>query len=295
MEYITSFFEAFLGLMKTFRIADLLDVAVVAFIIYSTIKLVRDTRAGQLLKGILILLVAYSASYILNLRMLSSILGYLFQFGVMALLIVFQPELRKGLEQIGRSDIGSYWSFATSIKGQADYSQRVMKSIDVVSKVADMFKKSKTGALIVFERKTKLGEIIDTGTIIDAVPSVELIGNIFYNKAPLHDGAMMMKDGVVRAAGCILPLTKNEHISTDLGTRHRAAIGMSEESDAVVVVVSEETGNISVVTSGTIKRNYTKETLKLELQMLLLPDINDIPQRKILRPSLRKVRKNVKK
>ena len=141
----------------------------------------------------------------------------------------------------------------------------------VIKTFINNFQKSKTGALIVFEKQTKLGEIIDTGTIVDAQPSVPVIGNIFFNKAPLHDGAMVVRDGKVYAAGCILPLTKNNNISTDLGTRHRAALGISENSDAIIVVVSEETGTISIAKNGVITRNYTRETLSMELEDELIP------------------------
>ena len=134
-----------------------------------------------------------------------------------------------------------------------------------------MFHKTKTGALIVFERQTKLGEIVNTGTVLNAIPSTPIIGNIFFNKAPLHDGAMVVRDGMVYAAGCILPLTKNDQVSIDLGTRHRAALGISEYSDAVIVIVSEETGTISIAVNGVLTRDYTKETLKGELEALLLP------------------------
>lgn len=267
---ISGLFRSFVSLMNTFGIADLLDVSVVAFIIYSLIKIVRETRAEQLVKGIVILVIGYFLSYQFNLKMLSTILDSVFQFGVIALIVVFQPELRRALEQIGRSKLGDYWSFPA--KDSEEYIKAQKDAIKAVSDAADGFKRSKTGALMVFERKTKLGDIIDTGTIIDAKPSVAILGNIFYNKAPLHDGAMILRDGMVYAAGCILPLTRNENVSIDLGTRHRAAMGMSENSDAVVVVVSEETGSISIAINGVLKRNYNRETLERELRDLILPE-----------------------
>lgn len=267
---ISGLFRSFISLMNTFGIADLLDVSVVAFIIYSLIKIVRETRAEQLVKGIVILLIGYFLSYQFNLKMLSTILDSVFQFGVIALIVVFQPELRRALEQIGRSKLGDYWSFTS--KDSEAYIKAQKDAIKAVSDAAYGFKQSKTGALMVFERKTKLGDIIDTGTIIDAKPSVAILGNIFYNKAPLHDGAMILRDGMVYAAGCILPLTRNENVSIDLGTRHRAAMGMSENSDAVVVVVSEETGSISIAINGILKRNYNRETLESELRYLILPE-----------------------
>ena len=289
---ISSLFKSFISLMNTFGIADLLDVSVVAFIIYSLIKIVRETRAEQLVKGIFILVIGYFLSYQFNLKMLSTILNSIFQFGVIVLIFVFQPELRRALEQIGRSKLGDYWSFPTG--NNEEYIKLQKNAIKVVANAAEEFKQSKTGALMVFERKTKLGDIISTGTIVDAKPSVAILGNIFYNKAPLHDGAMILRDGSIYAAGCILPLTRNENVSIDLGTRHRAALGMSENSDAVIVVVSEETGSISIAMNGILKRNYNRETLERELIDLILPESTEGNIRKLgsLRP--RRENKNEK-
>ena len=289
---MSSLFKSFISLMNTFGIADLLDVSVVAFIIYSLIKIVRETRAEKLVKGIFILVIGYFLSYQFNLKMLSTILNSIFQFGVIVLIFVFQPELRRALEQIGRSKLGDYWSFPTG--NNEEYIKLQKNAIKVVADAAEEFKQSKTGALMVFERKTKLGDIISTGTIVDAKPSVAILGNIFYNKAPLHDGAMILRDGSIYAAGCILPLTRNENVSIDLGTRHRAALGMSENSDAVIVVVSEETGSISIAMNGILKRNYNRETLERELIDLILPESTEGNIRKLgsLRP--RKENKNEK-
>jgi diadenylate cyclase len=274
MDFIISLWNVFLQLIKNFRIADALDILLVTFIIYNAIKLVRETRAGQLVRGILVLLIVWILSYWLNLFLIRSIINYLFQFAFIAVLIIFQPEIRRALEQIGRSGIraGKGWSFGLSfVSGvEEEKLQKKRKAVNAVVDAAVQMSRQKTGALIVFEMKTKLGDIIDTGTIVEAVPSAQIICNIFFNKAPLHDGAMIIRDGMVYAAGCILPLTKSDNVSIELGTRHRAAIGMSENSDAVIVVVSEETGQISVVTNGTITRNYTRETLNSELENLVL-------------------------
>jgi diadenylate cyclase len=180
---------------------------------------------------------------------------------------MFQPEIRRALEHIGHSKISNYGNLVSSGESIENIQK---KCICAVTTCAAAFQMSKTGALIVFERQTKLGDIIETGTIIDAEPSVTLIGNIFFNKAPLHDGAVIIRDGRIYAAGCILPLTKNENVSTDLGTRHRAAIGMSENSDAILLTVSEETGNISLTTNGVLKQNYTKDSLRKELEKVIL-------------------------
>ena len=204
-EWVQSAFNGFIVLMNTFRLTDVLDIAAVSFIIYSVIKLVRETRAEQLVKGIIILIIAFALSFQFNLKMLSSLFSSFFQFSVLAVLILFQPELRRALEQMGSSKLGKYWTNLASTPAEEE-----------------------TVALIVIERQTKLGEIVNTGTVLNAIPSTPIIGNIFFNKAPLHDGAMVVRDGMVYAAGCILPLTKNDQVSIDLGTRHRAALGISE-------------------------------------------------------------------
>lgn len=268
---IVSLYNSFIAAMMTFKATDILDILIVSFIIYSLIKIMRETRAEQLVKGILILLVAYAVSGLFSLKMLNSLFTSFFQFSVLAVLIVFQPELRSALEHIGRSKIGKYWTGLTASTAEESHIKQMRKCINSVVEIANQFQKSKTGALIVFERQTKLGEIIDTGTIIDAEPSAEMIGNIFFNKAPLHDGAMIIREGKIHAAGCILPLTKNNNISTDLGTRHRAGLGISENSDAVIVIVSEETGTISIAKNGIITRNFTRETLSMALEEDLIP------------------------
>ena len=290
MDFIFAAWNSLVQLLQQFRPSDALDVILVTFIVYNVIKIVRETRAGQLVKGILILLVVWGLSYWWQLFMIENLLAYLFQFGVVALLVVFQPEIRHALEQIGRSGIRNRgWSFLMP-KDEELLTQKKRRAINAVVDAAALMSKQKTGALIVFEMSTKLGDIIDTGTIVDALPSPQIICNIFFNKAPLHDGAMVVREGMVYAAGCILPLTKRTRVSIELGTRHRAAIGMSENSDAVVVVVSEETGQISVVVNGVITRNYTRETLKSELESLILKDESDEKRQGRL-PSFRRAKK----
>lgn len=293
---IVTVYDWFVALMITFKVTDVLDIVVVSFIIYNLIKIVRETRAEQLVKGILILLIAFAASSIFNLKMLYSLFTSFFQFSVLAILIVFQPELRRALEQIGRSKIGKYWNnFSQSNGIEEEKIKQTKRGIKCVVEAAAEFQKSKTGALIVFERQTRLGDIIDTGTIIDAEPSVPMIGNIFFNKAPLHDGAVVMRDGKIYAAGCILPLTKNNStVSVDLGTRHRAALGISENSDAVIVVVSEETGTISMALNGVITRNYTRETLNVALEEQLIPKSSEKSDRIPIITSIASLRKGKK-
>lgn len=293
MDYINVMWNSIIQLISQFRFLDALDIILVTFIIYSGIKLVRETRAGQLVKGIIVLLLLWAVSF-KRLYMMQTILNYLFQFSFIAVMVVFQPEIRRGLEQIGRSGIGhkTGWFLGLNPGVAEERMQQNRRAVNMVVDAASQMSKQKTGALIVFEMKTKLGDIIDTGTIIHAVPSVPIISNIFFNKAPLHDGAMIIRDGQVYAAGCILPLTKNDMVAIELGTRHRAAIGMSENSDAVVVVVSEETGQISVVVNGVITRNYSRETLKSELETLVLSNEKEQGEKKqSWIPSIRRVKK----
>lgn len=286
-EEIVNAYNWFVATMNAFQTTDVLDIMAVSFIVYNLIKIMRETRAEQLVKGILILVVAFFISGIFKLRMLNTMFNSFFQFSVLAVLIMFQPELRSALEHIGRSKIAKYWNNLSG--GREVEEEKIRKTklgINCVVEAASSFQKSKTGALIVFERQTKLGDIIDTGTIINAAPSVPMIGNIFFNKAPLHDGAMIVRDGVLYAAGCILPLTKdNSSVSVDLGTRHRAALGISENSDAVTVVVSEETGTISIALGGVITRNYTRETLSAALEELLVPAVTEQSERTPVKPS----------
>ena len=275
MDFILTNFNAFIALMRTFTVSDFLDILIMSFIIYSFIKLIRETRASQLVKGILILIVAYIASFQFNFRMLSYLLNKFFEFGIIALLVVFQPELRRALEQIGRSKISRYWMSSSPHKYNVASYKLQQKCIHTVVDAIFLLQQTKTGALIVFERQTKLGDIVDTGTVLRAKPSVPIIGNIFFNKAPLHDGAMIIRGTVIYAAGCILPLTKNENIDPNIGTRHRAALGISENSDAIAIVVSEENGTISIAINGILTRNYNKEELISFLEKNLLLKIEE--------------------
>ena len=261
-----------LNIAKSFQFKDAIDILIVTLLIYGVVKLVRETRAGQLVKGLIIIVAIYIVSFYLDLVMVSQILHYFFTFAFVAILIVFQPEIRKALEQMGRSNMGQ--SLAKAVGAGKDRSQekvQIRKAINAVVDGVAILQQMKMGALIVFERQTKLGEVIETGTIIDCEPSGQIVGNIFFNKAPLHDGAMIIRNGMVHAAGCILPLTKNASVSAELGTRHRAALGMSEESDAIAVVVSEETGQISVAVNGVLARRFTRETLRDVLESYLIP------------------------
>ena len=270
-EAIASWGEWLVSLAMNFQFQDAGDIIIVAFLIYGVVKLVRETRAGQLVKGLFLLVILFIISSYFNLVMVSRVLAYFFQFAFVAILIVFQPEIRKALEQVGRNNVGQSIAAVVTGRDRSYDRAQIRKAINAVVDGVGILQQLKMGALIVFERKTKLGDIIETGTQINCEPSGQIVGNIFFNKAPLHDGAMIIRDGMIHAAGCILPLTKNTSVSAELGTRHRAALGVSEESDAVVVVVSEETEQISVAVNGVLARRFTRDTLRDVLEGYLIP------------------------
>lgn len=290
METINQLIENFLAIMRTFRFKDLVDIIAIGMIIFYITKLVRETRAVQLVKGIFVLLVLYGAANLFNFTMMTALLNRFFEFAVIVLFIVFQPEIRKFLEQLGRSNYTYRWMKGMLIGSSGDSElPLVSQYISIYVESVMQLHEHKTGALIVFERRTRLGDIADTGTIINATPSIMMIGNVFFNKAPLHDGAMIVRDGKVYAAGCILPLTHdNKNVDDNLGTRHRAAIGVSEVSDAVVVVVSEETGAVSIALNGEIRRNFNRETLTRELNRLLVQEEVETPEKFSFRKGAKK-------
>lgn len=262
------FFNQILYAVASMRIPfDLIDILLMAFFIYKAIEFLRETRAGQLAKGLFLLFALYFLANWWKLATLKWVLSRFVDYIIIAVAIIFQPEIRRILERVGHTKL-------VGGQGQMMDSEPIEVCIANVSKAAGIMQENKIGALIVFERATQLGEIIDTGTVINATPSVQLINNVFYPKSPLHDGAMIIRDGRLYAAGCILPLTQREDLSSQLGTRHRAAIGMTENSDAVVLVVSEETGNISIVSNGQIKRNYNAISANEELHRLLVGESN---------------------
>ncbi len=271
---VVTVWQDIIGVTKTITIFDILDVGVVAYLIYQGVILVRETRAVQLVKGILSILLLYLLANTMGLKSLSFIMKNILQIGAIAVLVVFQPELRRALEQMGRTKFTGLQLF-TSVSESTEDNSKWRMAIEAISISSSSFSRHKIGALIVIERQTKLGEIIKTGTVIDSVCSGELIGNIFFPNSPLHDGALVVRGGRMYAAGCFLPLSDNYEISRELGTRHRAALGMSENSDAIVIVVSEETGMITIAREGKLKRGYTPETLGKELSSILLTDSSD--------------------
>lgn len=240
---------------------DIIDIALVAVILYYTIKFVRETRAAQLVKAILIFFVVFLISSLLNLTTISFLLEYIFQYGLVAIAIIFQPEIRRGLEKIGRSKFNIKLFDVISKQNQDDSNSKWKYAIEPICEACYRLSSEKTGALIVIERTIRLGESVERAVVIDSIPSVSLITNIFFINSPLHDGGLIVRDGRLYAASCFFqPSDKVENIS--LGSRHRAALGVSEVSDAIVIVVSEETGIISIATEGRLIRDFTKDTLK---------------------------------
>lgn len=262
---------AIVSVLSTLEIRDIFDFLVLAYIVYLMLKLIRETRAGQLVKGILLLVAGYFISTFLKLKVMQYILEKVLDIGVLAMIILFQPELRRVLEKFGRTQLGVHFLGLTS----DEIVQKWNVAIESICDSCVELSASCTGALIVVERQVRLGEQIETGTILNAQPSKEIFGNIFYPKTPLHDGAVIMRDGIILAAACFLPKPQNDAIiNKKLGSRHRAAIGMSENSDAVIIVVSEETGQISVAMNGVLTRDYTREKLKQLLKSEIFNDSN---------------------
>ena len=254
-----------LGVLEGITVGDILDIIIVTYLLYKAIQFIRETHAGQLLKGLLILLAVNIVVRALDMEMMSILLQTVWSIGLIAIIILFQPELRHLLERLGRSKLSFLGKNLTTQQTE----ESIKTTIDAVSKACNSMSASKTGALIVFENQTILDNVISSGTMVDADVTNEMLCNIFFPKAPLHDGAVIISEGKIKAASCILPLTSTGDINRELGTRHRAAIGLSEQSDAVVVVVSEETGIISIAHKGEIKRNLNSVTLKAELEVLI--------------------------
>ena len=264
MSAILDYFRYVGEQLASIRPVDILDILLVAFVFYYLFQFMRKRRAGKLLAGILLLIVLLLVSEIAQMKALNFILTNVFSVGILSLIIVFQPELRSFLEKVGGT---RFFSF----RGKFDNSQEVAvkEMLSRVGDAAEYFSKSKTGALIVFERDTKLGDQSRSGTVVNADISSDLLKNLFFNKSPLHDGAVIISEGRIHSAGCVLPLSSNTDLVRELGTRHRAGIGMSENSDAVVLIVSEETGVISIAVEGELKRGFTRETLEEYLYLRL--------------------------
>lgn len=263
---LSSFWELLVYVVTNIRIVDILDILVIAFLIYKCIDFFRKTRGGQLVKGLILLLIMSLVAQWLDMVTVNWIMVRIIDSLLIIAVVIFHPEIRRVLERVGTSKLGLLGKGSVTDAEEENLS----KCIDAACKAAGTMQEQKCGALMVFERNTQLGEIISTGTLVDAEATSPLICNIFYPKSPLHDGGMILRNGRVYAAGCILPLTQNTNLSRELGTRHRAAVGMSENSDAVVVVVSEETGNISLAVNGELRRGFDAITLHNELAELLI-------------------------
>lgn len=275
MENVAQFFKNIFMLIEkyillrfeTFGISDIFDILILTVIFYFVYLFISDRRAGKLAFGLLLIFGFFILSSIFNLTSVKMIFQNFFQAGILALLILFQPELRAALEKVGSTPIQKILNISGDVKNTA----LATKAVNEITEAVCDLSMEKTGALIVLERTTKLGDYIKTGTIINAEITSNLIKNLFYNKAPLHDGAVIVRDYHIYSAGSFLPLSTNKDIISDLGTRHRAAIGISELSDALVIVVSEETGNISIASEGTLKRNFNYRTLKNALTKAIVP------------------------
>lgn len=265
MEGILYLLQEFKGKVVLFGISDVVDIAIMAFLIYKVIMLMRRTNSGAVAKGVLLLLFALGVSTFFHLNTVSYLLQQLMVWGVVALVVIFQPEIRRFLEQMGRTSLGKVF---TPEEARNELDSAITQTVDAYTSLS----KSKTGALMVFERKNMLDDAIKTGTALDCTVNAELLKNIFWNKAPLHDGAVIVRAGRIVGAGCMLPMSGNVNLSRELGMRHRAGIGASEHTDAVVAIVSEETGSISVAVGGMLKRHLAPETLERLLRNELLPE-----------------------
>ena len=282
MKEIVSFFNNIGRTLPTITAIDIIDILLVAFVIYAVINLIHTTSAAKIAKAIILLLLLTLLTDLVNLHAMNYILDKILELGFVALVIVFQPELRRMLEKLGGRSI-------TELLVKPSSADDTENAITQAVAACEIMSNEKTGALIVFERDNSLEQICKTGTTVDAAVSQELIRNIFFPKASLHDGAMVIRNGRIEAAGCVLPLSENRHLSTDLGTRHRAGVGMSEASDAVVLIVSEETGTMSVAIGGMLKRHLAPETLERMLRKELIREQTN--QENVFRRLLRKKKK----
>lgn len=285
-ETIQMIFQGYFPLIRI-QLADILDIAIMTGVIYKLLWMLRKTSSGRVLRGILILLLAMVVSSAISLTATSFLLKQVVELGVLVLVILFQPEIRRFLEQVGRSSLGKVFA-------QREERNELDSAITQTVEAYTSLSRSKTGALMVFERKNMLDDAIKTGTALDCTVNAELLKNIFWNKAPLHDGAVIVRSGRIAGAGCMLPMSGNVNLSRDLGMRHRAGIGASEQTDAVVAIVSEETGSISVAVGGMLKRHLSPDTLERLLRNELLPEQEQEEEPKFKLSNLLRSRKGEK-
>lgn len=291
-ENMSVLWERLVALFSSYNIiTDTLDIALVAFLIFSAIKMLKETRGIQIVKGLVLVGVVYFVINLLNMQASTYLFKTILGDFILVLIILFSPEIRHALETMGRSRLG-FLNFFGAQQGDALYERKKRAILEICKACNDMSSK-KIGALIVFERETMLGDVIKTGTTVDSKVSKELIGSLFFPNSPLHDGGVIIRDGRVHAAGCILPLTSNENISTELGTRHRASLGITENSDAVVVIVSEETGSISIACEGSLERGVSDGVLIERLMGYLLPNKDENSKKSFI--SLLKIKSKEKR
>ena len=251
----------YLGLIE---FTDILDMAIIAFVIYHLFRFVRRSRSGQVVKAIVLIMLAMALANLIPLRVIRTVLNSAVELGVIALVVIFQPEVRRFLEQMGS---GKLKELFVAENYSTDLDTAITETVEAYASLS----RDKVGALMVFERRTLLDDVLKTGTTLDCQVTAQLLKNLGWNKAPLHDGALIVRNGRIGGAGCMLPLSGNVNLSRDLGMRHRAGIGVSENSDAVVAIVSEETGSISVAINGMLKRHLSPETLERALRLELMP------------------------
>ena len=283
MDTIISFFKEFASMLPTIKFMDIVDILLVAFVIYTIIMMIQNTGAVRIAKSVIIILVLSGLTQLLNMYLMNYLLERVLEIGLIALVIMFQPELRRMLEKLGGKSL-------REILSMKEQQREIDRVISQTVAACEIMSKERTGVLIVFERSASTIDYQKTGTVLDAEVSSELLRNLFFTKAALHDGAVIIRNERIAAAGCVLPLTQNRNISSDLGTRHRAAIGMSEATDAVVVIVSEETGTISVAIGGMLKRHLAPQTLEKLLLNELAPK-TDEKTRNPLKKLLQKTKK----
>ena len=274
MDKVLSLLENIGNYLLLIRVTDVLDIVIIAFLVYNLLRVVKSTRAENILKGVVAFLLVLWMADILQLNTIAYIMKNLVQVGILAIIILFQPEIRQILEKVGSRNIKLLRVF-NDPKQQSELETAIDQTVIACSEMSQ----SKTGVLIVFERDIHLDDMVRSGTTLDAAVSSELLKNIFFVKAPMHDGAVIIRHGRILGAGCMLPLSKNVNLSRDLGMRHRAGIGMSENSDAVVVIVSEETGSISVAIGGMLKRHLKPETLSKLLRNELMPQEDEVEEK----------------
>ncbi len=285
MEFINTAANFIWSNIRTIGIVDILDIIIVAFLVYQVMTWVSRSGSARVIRGIVLVIIVLWVATLLELKVVSYLMGKIVELGLLALIVIFQPELRRLFEKVGSAKY-------TSIFNRAGVSRELESAIDQTVLACTDLSHTKTGAIIVFERNVNLDDVVKTGTVVDSVVQSELLKNIFYPKAPLHDGAVVIRNGRIMAAGCMLPLSQNPNLSRDLGMRHRAGIGMSEASDAVVLVVSEETGGLSVAVDGMLKRHLTQEIFEKLLRNELLNDESEQDKKKRLITRVKKNEKN---